>query len=105
LLWPYRLEKFHLPNRGEQKSRARTFGVSGGSGDSGGLRERFGQDHPGNNRIIREMAGKNGIVLCKMRFAFRRNPRLTRSQLFDKNERGPMRKAGEELGGQRSVIR
>src|SRR5207253_1457528 len=71
--------------------------------DSRGLRERFGQEYSGNERITRKMAGKNRIVLRKTRFTFRGKPRLAGIQLLDENERRPMRKAGEQVRGQKQL--
>jgi hypothetical protein len=55
------------------------------------LRERFGQDHSWNKRIVRKMSGKHRIVFREMRFAFRRHARLALDQLPNENKRRPMR--------------
>ena len=64
-------KKFHAFDRRKKKQRLWNFRVTGRRGDAGRLRERLGQDHAGNERITREMAGEYWIIRGKRRDRFR----------------------------------
>ena len=95
-LRPHRREKLHRANGGEQEKRPRIFRKSRGGSDPGRLRERFRQDHAGDERIAREMASEHRIVAREARRALRELARLAVEQLPNENERRPMRKRGDE---------
>src|SRR6185369_13724514 len=89
----HRLKEFHRANSRKQEARLRVLRIGGGSGDAGGLRERFGQDHSRNERVSGKVTGKHRIVSGKDHGALRGDAGIARDNFTNKNKWRPMRKA------------
>jgi len=82
-LFPGRMarKKFHAPDADRRKQRLRIFGIARGRGDTGRLRECFGQDDAGNQPDFGKMTGEDRIFRGKRCRRFRENTGITLDQL------------------------
>lgn len=86
-------KEFHAPDRGKKKQRLWNFRVPGCRRDAGRLRERLGQNHAGDQWIIREMTDEDRIVRAKRRSGLRERTWLAFDQFPHENKRRPVGKA------------
>ncbi len=98
------MKKFHRPNRRKQEERPRLFAMRGGRRYSGRLRQCFGQDNAGDERIAREMAREHRIVAAEAGRAFRRHTWIARDQFAHKNERRPVWQAKQVIRDERPAF-